>query len=134
MGKRGPKRKYQSPVDFERAVNAYFLNCKENGDVFPDLAGMRIYLNVTQRTLNKYIEGAESDDDAAYFRKVLEQAADKRQSWLERRMVTEPRAANGCMNALKQPANGGFVDRAMESGDRSLTINILGVGGVEAFK
>ncbi len=132
MGKRGPKRKYQSAYDFDQAVNAYFKNCLEDGDKFPDLAGMRIYLGLTQRTIDKYATG--DDDEAGRFRTILDTAKDRRESWLVRRMVTEPKAANGCMSALKQQANGGYTDRPIDTSERSLTINVYNVGGEKAFK
>jgi hypothetical protein len=51
-------------------------------------------------------------------------------------MVTEPKAANGCMSALKQPANGGYIDKPIaDSGEKTLTINLVGIaGGEKAFK
>ena len=49
-------------------------------------------------------------------------------------MTSDNKAVQGCLNALKQPLNGGYSDRPREGGEIRLTINLSGVGGEEAFK
>lgn len=50
-------------------------------------------------------------------------------------MTSDNKAAQGCLNALKQPSNGGYIDRpSNDSGEKKLTINLVGVGGESAFK
>ena len=61
-------------------------------------------------------------------------AAARRESWLIRKMTSDNKAVQGCLNALKQPQNGGYTDRPREGGEIRLTINLAGVGGEEAFK
>jgi hypothetical protein len=133
MAKRGPKRKYDTPEKLQQAIDEYF-DLRESASEFPDLAGMRLHLGVTQATLDRYAK----DDAEEYekYRDILEAAKDRRESWLVRRMVTEPKAANGCMSALKQPANGGYIDKPIaDSGEKTLTINLVGIaGGEKAFK
>lgn len=133
MAKRGPKRKYETPQKLADAIEEYFEEMDEKG-VFPDLAGMRLHLGISQATLNAYSTG--EGEEAQVYRDVLEAAKDRRESWLARRMVTEPKSANGCMNALKQPANGGYIDKPMmDTGERKLTINLVNIaGGEDAFK
>lgn len=133
MGKRGPKKKYENPKDLENAINEYFAISEGKGE-FPDAAGMRLFLNISKRTLDAYSSG--ETEEAQAYRDVLDAAKDRRESWLARRMVTEPKAANGCMNALKQPDNGGYIDKPIqETGERKLTINLVHIkGGEEAFK
>jgi len=132
MAKRGPKRKYETPQKLAEAINEYFDTLKESE--FPDFPGMRIHLGISKRTLENYAKG--DTEEAQAYRDVLDSAADRRESWLVRRMVTEPKAANGCMNALKQPDNGGYIDKPMQdNSDKVLTINLVGiVGGENAFK
>lgn len=137
MGKRGPKKKYDTPEALETAVEAYMADCERQG-VFPDLAGMRLALGVSKTTLDRYAKGrdgkaGEDDETAAAYREVLDRAKDKRESWLVRKMTSDNKAAQGCLNALKQPDNGGYIDRPVESGERTLTVNLVGVGS-EAFK
>lgn len=131
MAKRGRKRKYLSAYDFEAAVDKYIKECKENGD-FPDLAGMRLYLGVSRTTIERYCEG--DDEEAARYRAIMDKAKDERESYLVRYMVANPKSANGCMNALKQAVNGGYTDRPVDNSERSLTINVINVGGEAAFK
>ena len=132
MAKPGPKRKYETPEALKAGIDEYFATCKAEGDTFPDYAGMRTFLGVSKSTLERYQEG--DSEQARKFRTVLENARDVRESWLARRMATEPRAAQGCMNNLKQPQNGGYIDRPSEGGKTELTINLAGVGGESAFK
>ena len=133
MAKRGPKRKYETPEKLEAAIEEYFELREEQG-LFPDLPGMRLHLEVTQQTLDRYTSG--DSPEAERYREILDFAKDRRESWLVRRMVTEPKAANGCLNALKQPANGGYIDRpVMDTSEKKLTINLVGIkGGENAFK
>lgn len=131
MAKRGPKKKYSCAYDFEAAVNKYINKCKEE-ETFPDLAGMRLYLGVSQRTIDRYCEG--DDEEAVRFRAIMEKTKDERESYLVRYMVKNPKAANGCMNALKQPANGGYFDKPVDTSEKTLTIIVNNVGGEKAFK
>lgn len=131
MAKRGPKRKYQSAFDFETAVNKYMKKCRDE-NVFPDIAGMRLFLGVSQQTIDRYCTG--DDEEAVRFRNIMDSTKDERQSWLERFMVSNPKAANGCMNALKQPHNGGYFDRPVDTSEKTLTIIVNNVGGEQAFK
>ena len=50
-------------------------------------------------------------------------------------MTSDNKRAQGCMNALKQKDNGGYVDKPVETGARTLTVNVVGIpGGINAFK
>lgn len=133
MAKRGPKKKYQSAFDFESQVNKYINKCKED-DVFPDLAGMRLFLGVSQQTIDRYCNENPDEEEGARFRRIMEKAKDERESYLVRYMVSNPKAANGCMNALKQKANGGYFDKPVDTSEKTLTINLINVGGEQAFK
>ena len=88
---------------------------------------MRIYLKLSHESYNAYRE------DQAYH-KVFDWAMDMRESWLARRLALEPKMAQAYLNALKQPANGGWVDRRADTGDKTLKLKIDGVGGEEAFR
>lgn len=132
MAKPGPKRKYETPEALKAGIDEYFAMCKKAGDIFPDYAGMRTFLGVSKSTLERYQDG--DSEQARKFRTVLENARDVRESWLARRMATEPRAAQGCMNNLKQPQNGGYIDRPAENNETKITIVTAGVGGESAFK
>ena len=97
------------------------------GDVFPDEAGMRIFLSMDHAEYRSYKE----DKD---YESVFNWAQDMRESWASRRLAAEPKAAQAFLNILKQEANGGWVDRKQESGEQTLTVKAAGVGGMEAFK
>ena len=94
--------------------------------VFPDEAGMRMYLGLTHEMYKAY-------KDDRTFEAVFNWAQDMRESWAARRLAAEPRAAQAYLNILKQSSNGGWVDRKAEKADNTLHVKIAGVGGEEAF-
>ena len=97
-----------------------------NSACFPDEAGMRIHLDLSHESYRSYQEDAD-------YEKVFNWAQDMRESWAARRLAADPRSAQAFLNILKQSANGGWVDRKTDSGERTLTIKADGVGGMEAF-
>ena len=119
-------RPYKSPEELRGKMEEYFRDM-EAQDEFPDEAGMRLALNCGHEVWQAYQE------DEAY-RKVMDWAVDMRESWLSRALLRNPRNAQAYLNALKQPKNGGWVDRKTDSGDRTLRLKIDGVGGEEAFR
>ena len=132
MGKRGPKRKYACAYDFGKGVNDYFEEC-EKKDVFPDEAGMFLFLGVRPATVKRYCEDPDPVE-AERFEEILENAKLQRESWLNRAMTANPKGSIGYMSLLKQQKNGGYVDKPVDTGERSLTINVINVGGESAFK
>ncbi len=130
METRGRPPEYNTPQKLRLAVEGYFDDCKEEG-VFPDFAGMKRALRLSKRDIDEMID--EKNPACEDYRYIFECARDQRESWLARRMVTEPKAANGCMNALKQEKNGGYMDKAGGAGEVTLKIKCDGVGGMHAF-
>lgn len=135
MGKRGPKPRYAEPEDLERAINDYFDQCEADG-VFPDEAGMRVFLNLSKSRLDALASPPSTDiqDDIQRennnnykkYREVLARARDRRESWLARTATSTPKLAQGCLNALKQPSNGGWIDK--NAGEQGASVNITFVG------
>lgn len=146
MGKRGPKPRYAEPEDLERAINDYFDQCEEQG-VFPDEAGMRVYLNLSKSRLDALAsppsdstdlqddiqrentrESTRESNNNNYkkYREILARARDRRESWLARTATSTPKLAQGCLNALKQPSNGGWVDK--NAGEQGASVSITFVG------
>jgi hypothetical protein len=132
METRGRKPKYETPEKLRDAIYKYMNDC-EAKDVFPDYAGMCLALKISKKTLDKYCD-PEQNENAEGFNDVLDEAAAMRESYLVRIMVTDNKRAQGCLNALKQKENGGYTDRPAESQEKTLKVQILGVGGWDAFK
>lgn len=132
MAKRGRKKTY-TPDELRQKVDEYFAKCDGEG-VFADWAGMKVFLGVNDdRTYEEWQKG--DSDEAKEYREILSEAAAKRESWLVRVMTSDNKRAQGCLNALKQPQNGGYIDRPQDNGGEiKLTINLAGVGGENAFK
>lgn len=132
------KKRYETPADMKKHVEEYFRE-REAREEFPTFAGMLKFLNISKRTYYRYMDADNGDEtmseeDRREYRKIFEEAELRREDYLEKKMVSEPRLANGCMNSLKQPQNGGFKDRIEGEIDARITVNIAGVGGENAFK
>ena len=131
-------KKVGSPEDMKRNIERYFADREAKGE-FPTFAGMLRWLGISRRTYNRYMDDENKDEtlseeDRFAYRKIFEDAQLRREDFLEKRMVTDPRAANGCMNSLKQPQNGGFKDKIDGEFEAKITVNVVGVGGENAFK
>lgn len=117
-----------TPEEFGKRVRWYFHDCEEVKNVFPDESGM---LNLLEISDSEY-EALKRTRD---YGKIIMWARRKRTSWLERHMVENGRAANGCMNALKQEKNGGYADRSATpvKEDRKLIVKLVGIdpGGLK---
>lgn len=125
MGKRGPKPRYAEPEDLERAINEYFDQCEEQA-VFPDSAGMRVFLNLSQERLDQLCKEEYTGAKYKKYLALLARARDRRESWLARTATSTPKLAQGCLNALKQPSNGGWIDKS--AADQGTSVNITFVG------
>ena len=117
-----PELRDLTPEQLKAAIDNYFRTNEAKGE-FPDYAGMLVYLG-----------NAEEDDVTILceqnpeVRKLFAYAQKRRESFLVRRMTRDNKLANGCMNALKQPRNGGYSDKNKEKGDRKLIIDFRGIG------
>ena len=75
------------------------------------------------------VTSAEDTPNYTEYRRIFKIAELKRESWLARHMVADNKKATGCMNALKQMENGGYQDKNIQQGDRTLKIKVDGIGG-----
>jgi len=136
MKRLGKHPKLETVEDYRKAVKAYHTLCEQERDgegIFPDLAGLRLYLGKSKGELKLLMDG--DGDFAMGLRDVFDEAQDMRESWLARKMCSDNRRAIGCMNALKQQENGGYTDKPVDSSEKTLTINVSGIkGGAKAFK
>lgn len=124
----GPPRPYRTPQELKKKMAEYFQYCQdEMGGVFPDEAGMRIFLDIGHASYRSYLDDPE-------YERVFDWAQDMRECWASRRLADDPRSAQAYLNILKQPSNGGWVDRRTDTGTKELEIKVAGVGGVDAFK
>lgn len=125
--KTGPKKMY-TPEELQAKVDEFFDKCEKNGDP-PLLPQMLLYLGIRSRsTVDSWCKS-----DPAY-QEVFDYAKLHREGYLLGRMVSDNKLAQGCLNALKQAENGGYVDRPVDSGENKVTINLVGVGGAAAAK
>ncbi len=118
---------YESPEELRKYIGAYFDQCQK-GNVFPDYKGMLVFLKLKERDVKALCEDPEYAD-------LFEETMYMRESRLVRWMAADNKKANGCMNALKQPINGGYSDKYSDLKKESkLTLVLSGVGGEKACK
>ena len=118
---------YGSPEELFDAIKVYFANCQKS-QTFPDYKGMLVFLKLKERDVKALCEDPEYAD-------IFEDAMYMRESDLVRKMTRDNKLANGCMNALKQPINGGYSDKYSDNKKESkLTLVLSGVGGEKACK
>ena len=119
-------KKYETADQLRTVINKYFAYFESKNE-FPDYAGMKMAIGIKSEAAVK-----EYCKDPA-FAEVFEEAKLRRESFLVRRMTRDNKLAQGCLNALKQEANGGYTDKPVENGERKLIIELKGVGE-NAFK
>ena len=116
----GRPRTYKTGEEFYQAVESYLNDCKDQG-VWPDEANMMLSIGILSRsTLDRY----EHDEKDTRYKDALVRARAEREGWLSRHIVTDPKVTQGILFALKQPRNGGWIDRQQveASGQMGLTI------------
>ena len=128
----GRPRKYKDADAMRAVVEQYIEKCKTL-DEFPSEPGMKLAIGLKQRMLEHYISETENPDSFQEYRDIFEYAKLVREDWLVKHMVKDNKLAQGCLNALKQPANGGYIDRPPDSGKVELTVKVVGIGGMEKF-
>lgn len=133
----GRKRAYNSPADLEKAVDEYFAACEEKEEktgtpCFPDYAGMLVAIGMKEPTVVKYCDPKQEPDAQAY-KEIFDYALLRRESYLSRASM-DNKKASGCFNLLKQPKNGGYIDRPQEQGARELVIKFENNISKEDFK
>ena len=108
--------------ELKESIQEYIDKCEGIGR-FPTESGMMIHLGLVGDKMQRYLAKPE-------YKNVWLWAQQVRIDWLENKMVTDPKCATGCMNALKQEKNGGYVDRTVtDNKPKSLNIKLDGVGG-----
>lgn len=131
METRGRRPLWNDYKDFRKAVDEYFEICKKEG-VLPDYAGMLLHCQIDREIAQQM----QTDwPDVEEFRRIFGIAKLRRESWIARRMAVDNKAANGCMNLLKQEENGGYIDRPSKASEKKVVVDISGIkGGWDSFK
>lgn len=115
------ERTYESAEELWPVVLNYFADVEKRG-ILPDYAGMKLAIGVkSEKRIQEYCK----DPD---FKDIFEWAKLRRESFLVRTMSLDNKRANGCYNALKQEANGGYTDKPTENTERKIVIDLKGVG------
>jgi hypothetical protein len=121
---RGRRPEWNDYKKLQQAVEKYFDECAAT-DEFPDYTGMLLFLRIDKDDAKAMQEAEEGKE----YRRIFKTAELRRESWLARHMVADNKKATGCMNALKQLENGGYQDKNIQQGDRTLKIKVDGIGG-----
>lgn len=124
-GSGAPPVPYATPEALDAKCREYVDQCKAL-EVFPDEAGMLVFLEISPETKAQYESGAGGG--APGFAEVLQKYRLVRESALIRMMLLEPKLASPCAFLLKQSKNGGYNDKQQPEGKENLTVEFkLGI-------
>ncbi len=110
---------------FEQEIAAYFSMCETNG-VFPDEAGLILYLGIDRDAYARCYNGEWGKGYAA----CLKKAELKRESIAVRDIYGSDKSSTGKIFVARQPENGGKSDKPKETAPKvALDVRIGGKGG-----
>lgn len=119
--------KYATPDELRAKVEAFIDNARRTGEA-PLLPQMLLYLGISRAQAEALRKRGDEWVEIFEFAKL------HREAFLLAAMVTDNKKAQGCLNALKQPENGGYVDRFQNTEHSKVTVDVAGVGGAAAAK
>ena len=128
------KRKVSDLKQFEFYIEEFIKTC-EREHMKPSDHNLRIFLNVSQSTLDRYYRGEKAGETYKGYDEALKNLISYREHLLTSKLDEKGSNVAGAIIQLKQPKNGGYTDvPAITSGGATLTLKIDGVGGLDAFK
>ena len=128
------KRKVTDLNKFEFYIEEFINDC-ETKSIKPSDHNLRIFLNVSQSTLDRYYRGEKAGETYRGFDEALKTLISYREHYYSSMLDQKGSNVAGAIIQLKQPKNGGYTDvPAITSGGATLTLKIDGVGGLDAFK
>ena len=131
----GRPRTFKDAAAMRAFVEAWIEEQKEKNE-FPSEPGLKLALakaGLKDRMVKRYCSETENPDGWREYAEIFEDAKLERENWLVTHMVKDNKLAQGCLNALKQPANGGYIDRPLDTGKVEVTLKVEGIGGMGKF-
>ena len=120
-----PRRKIRSQEELGEKLIGFMDFCTEN-DMIPTDYQLCKYLGISIDTLERYSREPEKYQGYA---EQLKKLVTYREDWFLQKANNNPKAATISIFALKQPKNGGYVDKPAISVDaKELKIITDGVG------
>ena len=121
----------ETPEQLKTWTKKYCDAC-EAENVFPDFAGMMLWLGLEDEDIERMQDPNNPNYDG--FKKAFAYGRRRRECFLARTMTSDNKRTQGCYNALKELINGGYGARLEKDKEQTLNVNVVGVGGIEAFK
>lgn len=112
------KKLFKSVKTFENRINAYFTECRANGN-YPDEAGMILYLGLEREAYDRYLCGGEGKGYAA----ALKRAQLKRESIIIRDIYGSEKASTGKIFLARQISSGGLPVKPAEK-SKKVTVDV----------
>lgn len=125
-------RKIKSAEELSGLIDAFIMQC-ENGEQYMDDYALMKYLGIAPRTLERWQanEGGKYDGYGEQLKKLVAY----REAVYARMVAENPKGSGGIIFLLKQPKNGGYIDKpVIDVHAQELTIKTDGIGGDDAFK
>jgi hypothetical protein len=116
-----PPKKFKSAEELDRAIQAYMAS-HDSKDNPPTWAGMLLDLNISDRTMLEY---RKNPDKYPGYCDVIKKAEQAHCRFWQQLALAHPNLQSFCMFELKQPHNGGFLDRPQDTGQNGeVTIKV----------
>lgn len=125
-------RKIKTAEELGALIDEFIMQCEDGKQYMDDYALMK-YLGIAPRTLTRWRanEGGEYDG----YGEQLEKLVAYREAVYARMVAENPKGSGGIIFLLKQPKNGGYIDKpVIDVHAQELTIKTDGIGGDSAFK
>jgi hypothetical protein len=122
VNKGGRPTKYEELEDLKFEIDKYFSECEVNKKA-PIWHDMLVKLSISDRTLLRY--RSNEDDKYNGFDDVIKKAEQRFSSFWQQYALDHPNLQSFCMFQLKQPHNGGFIDRPKDDkSDLNINVNL----------
>lgn len=125
-------RKIKTPEELSALIDDFILQCEDGKQYTDDYAFMK-FVGVSPTTLDRwrYNEGGKYDG----YQEQLKKLVAYREAVYARMVADNPKGSGGIIFLLKQPKNGGYIDKpVIDVHAQELTIKTDGIGGDGAFK
>ena len=125
-------RKIKTAEELGVLIDEFIMQCEDGKQYMDDYALMK-FLSIAPRTLARWRanEGGEYDG----YGEQLEKLVAYREAVYARMVAENPKGSGGIIFLLKQPKNGGYIDKpVIDVHAQELTIKTDGIGGDDAFK
>ena len=120
--------KFKSAKELEDAIDLYFqeYNCKDKA---PKWQSLLLFLNLSDDTLLNY--RTNKDNKYPGYSEVIKRAEQRHSEFWQQLALDHPNLQSYIIFQLKQPHNGGFIDRPVQDNSNSTVDIVVKLDGLD---